>query len=271
MRRLIAALLLFGYSSLAAAGVAEDVWEAYLLGDFDRVGNLVKTAAADMTISDSELARCYLALGCAEAMQSKNKSSITAFERALTLNPDMEVSQGELPPPVWEIFKPVRDRMPFNKNNSLVEIPVLKANSEDSLKQFPVEKSQIDTLIVEIPTSISQSSAWKSLVYPGWGHLSEGNARWYIFAGIETAMISGLVISSVLANKARSDYLRESDPRKFDSEYRTYNTYYKLSIGFGTAAIVNYALTQWDFFTHPPEIGLNNSNGVTSARFRYRF
>ena len=92
----------------------------------------------------------------------------------------------------------------------------------------------------------------KSLLYPGWGHLSEGRRRGTLFAGVEAVWLTGWILSAVAADNARDEYLQARSPEQISERYDRYNNYWRLAWGFGLAALATYIVAQFDFFTTPP-------------------
>ena len=129
--------------------------------------------------------------------------------------------------------------------------------------EFSDERLRIDTLLIVEQLIHEPSATLKSLVFPGWGHLSEGRKSGFLYAGIEAAALTGLLISALAADRTRDDYLAARSEPDISDRYSTYNRYYQLSWGFALIAVSNYLIAQADFFTSlPPHDAVNalNSN-----------
>lgn len=235
-----------------SVNITDKAWEAYLRGDFASVEQLVMDAVLDNRVSSEQLARLYLTLGCADAMRGRSVAATTSFEMALINDPTLDPSSLELPPPVWSLFKPVRDRMPRYINN---------------------EKEIFITDSIEItkPVYRKRSNVLRSFAFPGWGHLSEDRNSGLIYAGLEIVSVTGLIISAVNMTNASKDYHSARDAVVIADRYDTYNLYYQLTWGFICLTAVNYLAAQIDFFSTPPPIVLSYDEGQSKLRISYSF
>ena len=190
-------VLIISLVTVPLFGQSEEAWNAYLAGNFEQVEQLLTAAVEDSSLSDVQLARYYLALGCSDAMRNRSTSATTAFERALDLDPSIKLTSSDIPPPVWQLFEPVRNRMPYTKDQPEI--------SDEILEQ--IRKSAVDTVRITDTTYLKRSAIVNSLIFPGWGHLKEGDRKGWIFMGTEVALLTGWVASSVLTVKAREEYM----------------------------------------------------------------
>ncbi|MDP8228342.1 MAG: hypothetical protein P9M15_02690 [Candidatus Electryoneaceae bacterium] len=249
--RIIGILLLM--TAKGIAGPAEDAWNAYLSGNFAHVEMLTTVAFGDTTLSNGELARIFLAWGCSEAIRGRSVEAVGAFETALTLDPTIEMTSTDLPPPVWRLYEPVRQRMPKQ-----IVTPPLGTVSDTIFE--PLSVTMLDTVELIIPVYRDRSVSLRSLLYPGWGHWVEDRHSGWIYAGVETLMITGWVLSAIKADRARDDYLSDRQPDEIETSYNHYNNYYRLSWGFAIGAIATYVVAQVDFFSAPPPISLDENS-----------
>lgn len=244
-------ILIVSLFTIPLYGQSGEAWNAYLAGNFDKVEQLLKGAVEDSSLSDAQLARYYLALGCSDAMRNRSTSATTAFERALDLDPAIKLTSSDIPPPVWQLFEPVRNRMPYTKAPPEIT---------DELRE-QIRGSAVDTVRITDTIYLKRSAVVNSLIFPGWGHLKEGNGKGWMFAGSEAVLIAGWVTSSILTSNARKDYMDSRTAEDISAKYDDYNSYYRLSAGFAAAAVINYVYCQVDFFrsTHPPQFSQSDS------------
>ena len=265
--------------SLHAAGPADEAWEAYLVGDFDRVEQLVIEAEGSGSADTTQLARLYLTLGCADAIQGKDSVAVTSFEIALDLDPSIELSPSELPPPVWKIYESVRNRIPLPTSETVKRRLENRATTgaEPAAADTPPTATRIDTAYIFKPVYRQPSAAVKSLVFPGWGHLTEGRRKGYIFAGIEAVAVTGLVVSALETSRNRDDYLAARDPAEIDAGYDSYNRSYRMTWGFAVVTAMVYLAAQVDFFSSSPPVPVSLSiddridSGTMSVKARAYF
>lgn len=87
----------------------------------------------------------------------------------------------------------------------------------------------------------------KSVIFPGWGHLSLFNdTKAWVITSTSAAMVSTLVYSIFWTNNRENKYLNASTPAAIQDNYRSYNAAYKVrnSLLVGFAALWLY--TQYD-------------------------
>jgi len=250
-------LVLFNAITFASlyAGPAEEAWEAYLAGDFDRVEQLVIEVASAETIDSTQLSGLYFALGCSDAILGRDSAAVTSFEIALSLDPSIDLSPVDLPPPVWKVYKPVRDRILQRRSEKVDRQSTLTDSSRRA--DLPYEEhaeipTRIDTAFIVKPVYRASSATLKSLVFPGWGHITEGKRKGYVFAGIEAVAVTGLIISALDANRARDDYLKARTPVEIADRYDSYNRSYQLTWGLAVIVAATYLIAQVDFFNSQP-------------------
>jgi hypothetical protein len=238
--------------SVDDVNISDKAWEAYLRGDFAYVEKLVMSAIADNQITAEQLAKLYLTLGCADAMRGRSATATTSFEMALINDPTLDPSSLDLPPPVWNLFKPVRDRMPRYLDS---EREILVTDSIEVIK--PVYRKRADVL--------------RTFAVPGWGHLSEGRKKGLFYVGMETIAVTGLVISAVNLTRAGEDYHSARDAVIIADRYDTYNIYYQLTWGFIFLTAANYLAAQIDFFSTPPPITMTYDVNQIKYSVSYSF
>ncbi len=239
------------------ANPADLAWEAYLAGDFDSVEYIVSSSMSDSTLSLQDQARLYLALGCSDAMQGRDRTASAAFEQSLMLDPENKLTAADIPPPVWRIYQPVLKRLTDDSHSAVIKLPEDNATSLSSTKR--------DTVVKYIGVAHESRAIVKSLIFPGWGHFAEERGRWKLFAGTELALVAGWVVVLSQSDQAHEAYISEIDPAKMGDAYDKYNSLYRLSWGLGCAALANYFVAQWDFFSVPPPVRLDLKQSPTNG------
>jgi len=253
-------IVLVGFIPLVAlADIADDAWLAYLAGDFSRVAQIVQTGIPDSSLTSNQKAKLYFTLGCSQAMQGKDFAAADAFRIAFTYNPDLKHSSMELPPPVWRVFKPIQD-----STQAKLTFDVKRVTESTGIKV------RIDTVRVIETLYHKPQAVFRSLAYPGWGHLYEGDKSGYSYTIGETVLLAGFITSLQLTADAREKYSEARTPSDIDKYYSRYNLRYKLSWGLGTAAACFYLFNQWDFFSNPPAITITSiSPSIHEIGFRF--
>jgi len=259
---MIGTALLLLTISLSAGSPADSAWNAYLTGDFDRVETIVFDALKDSTLSNRQIARLYLALGCADAFRKRDAAATAEFEAALTLDPKINLTESDLPPPVWKLFAPVRKRIPF-------DTPLPPRDTLANRREQP-EKVVVrsDTLWVHQPVYHESGSVVRSLILPGWGHLQEGQSRGWLFMAGSALLTAGWVTAGLQEQNARDDYLSARDPSDIQTTYDSYNQWTKVRQGFMYLTIAGYLVSQWDFFSNPPDLTLDPSRQTIGVSWK---
>jgi len=248
MRRVLFCFLL-AIPLLSQAGPAEESWNAWLTGDFERVSSLADTRGSDTTISVSARALIYMALGCSEAMRGRSSVSADAFRVALQLDPRLDYTADELPPPVWAVFKKERDA-------SRLAI---------RLQPQPIQ-GRHDTVKVATPIYRSRDDVMFSLVAPGYGQIRDGHKWGYAVLGSEICLAAGWAIAANQTSHARRSYLRASGSTEIQSTYHRYNRDYQVSTGLGVAVVLLYIGAQYDYFSRPPPLLITLSCGQSDLK-----
>jgi hypothetical protein len=96
------------------------------------------------------------------------------------------------------------------------------------------EVLRIDTVYVTDPLKVQQienslkTSAMLSIIYPGVGHLYDGQkTKGWVLTSLTTIAVASSAYFYFDANKKKTRYLDEKNPAYFDSRYSDYNKSYK--------------------------------------------
>ena len=248
MKAVFSFLFAFLFVIPAHGEPVEDAWNAYLIGDFTKVEKIVSSSLKATDLPDSNRSMLYFTLGCSDAMQGRDVSAIYAFEQAFYIDPALSMKSSDLPPPVWELFNPIQERVAAERASGMIITDQL---IRDEIVHEP------DTLRIYLPVLRDRNTILKSFGFPGWGHLTEGRKAGLVYGSIETIAVIGFVYSMVKTRAERDDYMGETNVDRIQSEYDDYNLYYNLSWGFGLATVVIYIATQIDFFSGMPPTSLS--------------
>ncbi len=158
-------------------------------------------------------------------------------------------------------------------------------NVKMAYKQQAAEKVsqqivRIDTVFVTNPSKVNQiengikTSVLLSLVYPGAGHLYDGQkVKGWTLTALTTITLASSIYFFIDSNKKKNTYLDEKNPAKFDSRYSDYNKSYKYKnyslVAFGVVWL--YSQLDLLFFSESQKIrnvisekssiGINPING----------
>ncbi|MFH0765936.1 MAG: hypothetical protein V2A61_05905 [Calditrichota bacterium] len=226
-----------------AVNPADQAWEAYLSGDFTLVDNIAAVSLNDSVLSPQAKSRIYIAWGCAEALRNRKAAAAAAFERAFNLNPDLHYTAADLPPPVWQVFQLVQERLGRRS-----EPTILPPISTPAIKEVIIH----DTVRVNVPVLHQPAAILKSLAWPGWGHIDEGKSRGWTLAAVQAGVTAGFIGSLWVTIETRDDYLSAREEGDITRKFNRYNDAYRAAWVLGAAALTSYLYTQWDFFSSLP-------------------
>ncbi len=249
--------LFFPFSSFA--GPAEDSWNAYLTGNFEEVQKIAFNVKSNRSISDSIKAETHIILGCSFALTGDTAAASRAFRASLTWNSALKRTAVELPPPAWKLFKPIRESIPFPLESAdSIDVERMTVFNEAGGLNLPGDTIIItDTVFVSEFDPNNSNSMVKSFIFPGWGHLSQGNHSGYVFATVQLVTISAGIYFSLKSAGYRDDYLSARNVDVINESYEKYNRNYRLAYGFGIAALTNYIITQIDLQKYNSQLSIS--------------
>ena len=256
--RIPAAVLLL-LPTLTLANPADDAWNAYLAGRFDQVARIAESSSSDSSLTSHDRGRILSALGCSQAMQGHSAEATSSFLLALKWDSSIKFREDDLPPPAWRIYKQTHDQFVAAPVSIVAAPQVPQSRLPDTVK-----------VTVREPVSHSREAVLRSLLWPGWGHLTEHDSRGAWLAAAEGVLVAGTIMSGVASNNARERYLKATAGSIASDRYDRYNNYYRLTWGIGVGAAALYFVAQYDFFSRPPLLAMSLEPGrgiVLSARF----
>lgn len=169
------------------------------------------------------------------------------FIEILKLNENFELSNISYSPKLVDFFHEVKAEF----------LDVLKVNEEKYTQQKEVQPAFIDQ--TQLLTHERNTALAKSLLLPGWGHLSLGdNTKGWILTSAGVAALGSMIYFIVDANNRENDYLSEINSTQIQIKYDEYNKSYKIR----NALIATYAAiwiySQIDILFFSNQLGSEN-------------
>ncbi|MCB9248132.1 MAG: hypothetical protein H6613_06115 [Ignavibacteriales bacterium] len=169
------------------------------------------------------------------------------FIEILKLNENFELSNISYSPKLVDFFHEVKAEF----------LDVLKVNEEKYTQQKEVQPAFIDQ--TQLLTHERNTALAKSLLLPGWGHLSLGdNTKGWILTSAGVAALGSMIYFIVDANNRENDYLSEINSAQIQIKYDEYNKSYKIR----NALIATYAAiwiySQIDILFFSNQLGSEN-------------
>jgi tetratricopeptide (TPR) repeat protein len=167
-------------------------------------------------IPDSTLIKLYSYQAFSNVAIDNKDAALTAFRYLLILNPKLELDPRFVSPKIIGVFEES------------------KRIRGDSIQLVPSPFINVSKL----KSSATKNRARRSLLYPGLGQLYQNKkTKGYLFLGLETASIIGLVTSHLLTNSAHNKYLDARLPNDIEEKYDNYKFWYQTRIGFTVTTI----------------------------------
>jgi len=241
-------------------GDVADVWNTYMAGDFRRVNQQVIALSNSSAIRDRDKAILWLTLGCSEAMLGNTEHSAEAFTRSLGYHSDFGITSSDLPPPVWAIYQQVKQDYQIEIDNSIAQSDAVDVDSETLTKiegKLPIKSIHDVGKTIKHPY---KSSAIKSVIFPGWGQLSDGRGSGKYIIATEIVLVTGFIVTAMQTSHAREDYLKERVPESIEDKYSKYNNLSRLSTALAFTSVGAYLLAQLDYFGKQNQSVISNGH-----------
>ena len=162
----------------------------------------------------------YLAL--AQASQGKESEAQRTFASLLLIKPDYRFDTSEISPKIKRLFdKVVLDSIPLQTSDSI-------------LPSYLIQTDRRSEYIL------------KSIIYPGWGQLEQGQKRGYLWGALFSVAILGSGVSSYMAYRSQAEYLDTTDPEDIESAYDNFNQWYQLRNTFYAVTFATYTINLAD-------------------------
>lgn len=174
-------------------------------------------------LTDSALTRLYALQSFSYVALDKKELALQTFRYLLMINPKFDLDPRFVSPKIIEVFEESKRK---KTDTSLLAPPTL-----------PISSSR---------ESIIKKKTMLSLLYPGLGQISQRKKKGYIFLGLESASIVGLITTHFLTNSAHHKYLDARTLPEIEATYKTYSFWYQLRLGFMISAISVWTLNYID-------------------------
>ncbi len=162
----------------------------------------------------------YLALS--QASQGKEEEAQNTFASLLLIKPDYRIDTSVISPKLQLLFGSVM------------------LDSLHSTSSSTISPSYL------IQTDRRSEYILKSIVFPGWGQLQQGQKRGYLWGTLFSVAILGSGVSTYMAYQTKVDYLNVSDQQEIESAYNEFNQWYRLRNTFLTVTFATYTLNLAD-------------------------
>lgn len=235
---LLFVLLMFAEAGLANPG--QDAWNAYLAGDFKKTAAIAQKFGSDSSLTPVERAEIYFALAFGQVITGDSLDASFSLRAGFSLDRTREYTSDDLPPKVWRFYI---EHRPTIQSSPIASPPVeptgdLTGITRDSLPRSPA-----------LPYRLSTSAVTRSLLLPGWGHLTEGDRGGALITIGSLALAGGWIWSELHLRKSNQSYMDASQASTARTRYRDYRSAYQIAWAFRITSLAYYLAAQYDFFT----------------------
>jgi len=186
------------------------------------------------------------------------KSSLSTFIKILENDPDFQLNPQTTSPKIIEFFEEIRANF---RQDSV--IPQQSSDLEEPKSTTEKENN------LNLKDNFN-SAVLKSIILPGWGHLTRGSTtKGWVIGALSLGSLSSAIYFTIDTHSKEEAYLNEINRSIIQSRYEEFNAVYKKRNVFIVAYAVVWLYTQIDllYFTDnskPPKI---NSAKLPSLRF----
>lgn len=213
------AVLLAGGACFAADEALKAVASDYDQGRYQQAADGAAAALADTSGLDRETMsylRTYRAFSL--VVLGREGEAEEEFLKLLAMQPKLELNPEFVSPKIIEVFKRSRSRL-----RSLTTAR-------------PSEPSPIFTK----PRPSKAQALWRSMLWPGWGQRHRGSRlKADILQGASLGSVGAWGVLELGTRRAREQYLSGTDPAQIQSDYNTYNSWYRArNLAFNCVAAI---------------------------------
>ncbi|MEO0076627.1 MAG: hypothetical protein ABIK19_03045 [candidate division WOR-3 bacterium] len=198
----------------------------YRNGEYKQVVEIIDSVLHNVNpniLNDSMLIRLYALQSFSYVALDKKEQALQSFRYLLMINPKFDLDPKFVSPKIIEVFEESKRK---RSDTILLTLPT-----------FPISSSK---------ESFIKKKMMLSLLYPGLGQISQKKKKGYIFLGLESASITGLITTHFLTNSAHYKYLTARTLPEIEETYKNYSFWYKLRFGFIISAITIWGLNYID-------------------------
>lgn len=216
--------------------------------EFDKVisaGNTALKSGRELASDKLEFLHQYMALSFYNTAQLD--SARGHFLSLLSLDPDRELDPVNISPKIIDFFNEIKK-----------DYQALVTSSPQTIYTRYV--------VVE---DLRPGAAWRSAVIPGWGQFyKQQKTKGYILGGAFWGSLLATGIAWIQEDQAHQDYLSSVTTADIESNYSTYNNWYKTRRTLAITTAVLWAVTVGDAMWSPyaqPSLVVQPDGGIVFA------
>ena len=214
------------WGQIPEAQLLAEVQIAYEAFDFDRVEVLADSAIAQRGVYSSEtLSEVFKTLGLAQYARSDSSAARTAFESALSFNPNLTLDPALSSPVIMAFFNGIKE--------TFVQQPEA-TNPNTSIRYLPLVDPR-------------PAAAMRSMILPGWGQFYKGErSKGLVLIGLWSGLAASTVVAHFRRASTQDAYLAEQDRTLIQDRFDTFNTWHKIRNNLFLAVVGVWAYSYLD-------------------------
>jgi tetratricopeptide (TPR) repeat protein len=232
-------------------------------GAVDVANNLI---SAKQNFTDDELIIIYVIKGIAHYSLGQLESAKISFTQILNIDESYNLDPINISPKIVSFYNEIKE----NYTQTIIPVePIDLAARVDTVVK-------IDTLFIQPHYAPISSSIIKSIVLPGWGHISTGdNTKGWLLSSAGLAALGSMVYFIFDTDSKRNSYLNEIDQSLIEAKYDKFNTSYKIrnTLIIAYAAIWLYAQLDLLIFSGDgllPDLTPGNSSSLRNSPTEFK-
>jgi hypothetical protein len=233
----------------------DNLKSSFELFDYDKVIKNADSLLIDKyKFTEEELIAIYTYKAIAHYSLGDNNLSKDSFIEILKIDENHSLDPVATSPKIIAIYEELK------RDYKQIVPP-----EETEIKSTKIDTVvRVDTLFIRPDNKTITGPILKSILLPGWGHLSSGDdTKGWLLTSASTLTLGSMIYFIFDTNTKRNSYLNEIDQILIDQKYDKFNTSYKIRNTLIAAYIAIWIYSQLDLMIFSSDIllpGLNESS-----------
>ncbi|OGU35979.1 MAG: hypothetical protein A2068_13265 [Ignavibacteria bacterium GWB2_35_6b] len=214
----------------------DEIRDNYKSFNYQKVIDLSQTLLNDNSLTKEEIIELQTMNAVSYYSLNDETSARKSFIEILKLENSYSLDPAFISPKIITLFETTKKD--FNQ--------IYVGKVEDTKTENKTEENPGQSIQNYLPDN---SYMFKSIVLPGWGHLSRGNnTKGFIIGTASLAALGTMIYYAVDAGDKEKQYLNETDPILIQQKYSSYNSSYKTRNTLIAAYAAIWLFAQLDLF-----------------------
>lgn len=234
----------------------DEIRNYYKSFNYKKVIELSESLLNENTLAKEEIIELEIMKAVSSYSLNDETSARKSFIEILKLDKNYSLDPSFISPKIISLFESTKKD--FNQ--------IYADKPEEQLEEnIPEEKTSDFSSVYKK----DNSDLLKSIIFPGWGHLTRSSGiKGWIITSAGLASLGTMIYYIVDANNKEEEYLNETDPVLIQQKYNSFNTSYKTRNALITAYAAIWVFAQLDLLVFDTEYGsppISFSSGYNSV------